>query len=36
MAGFAFYAGRATGVRSTQRYDVAPGRRLDAISVDLG
>jgi hypothetical protein len=36
MAGFAFYAGGATGVRSPQRYDVAPGRRLDAISIDLG
>jgi hypothetical protein len=36
MAGFAFYAGRATGVRSTQRQDVAQGRRLDTISIDLG
>jgi hypothetical protein len=36
MAGFAFYAGRATGVGSTQRYDVAPERRPDAVAFDLG
>ena len=33
MAGFAFYAGTATGVRSTQRYDVAPERRPDAVAL---